>query len=83
MEEPSARKLFSFTINLEYTPSPNDPEGAHEFYMSLGILMIAWGRLDGHFSACVKTILDLADQPQFPKQIPWPWEQRANIWERV
>jgi hypothetical protein len=82
MEESQPRKLYSFTINLEYTPSPNDPKGAHEFYTALGILMIAWGRLEGHFSMCVKTILDLTAQPTFPERVPWPWEQRANIWER-
>jgi hypothetical protein len=42
-----------FRIQLEHTPSLNDPKGSRDFYEALGVLVVAWGRLEGHFLACV------------------------------
>ena len=55
MPEPSKPLLFRHY--LEHTPSPNDPEGASEFYQALGIFVMAFGRLEGHFLMCILRIL--------------------------
>ena len=35
------------SIPAHHTPHPSDPPDAHEFYAALGMLSVAWGRLEG------------------------------------
>lgn len=47
-------------LHLDHTPSPKDPEGASYFYQALGTFVMAWGRLEAHFLAC---LLDVIQTP--------------------
>jgi hypothetical protein len=55
MAEPLKPTLIR--LQLEHTPSLNDPGNAPEFYQALGQLVIAWGRLEAHLLACILNIL--------------------------
>ena len=35
-------------IKAHNTPHHTDPADANEFYAALGMLSVAWGRLEGH-----------------------------------
>jgi hypothetical protein len=69
-----------FRLQLEHTPSPHDPEGAGEFYEALGILVVAWGRLETHFLGCIMTILATDATKHLARKMPMAWEQRAKVW---
>jgi hypothetical protein len=43
-------------IYPQVTPSPNDPAGADKFYQAFGVAIVAWGRLEGLFVACLMVI---------------------------
>jgi hypothetical protein len=79
MEEPPNPWLFRLT--LERTPSPYDPKGAGEFYQALGTMMVAWGRLEGHFLTCIITILATEATKSLSRKIPMTWQERARIWK--
>lgn len=50
-------KPLLIRLQLDHTPSPNDPGNAPEFYQALGQLVVAWGRLEAHLLACIQDIL--------------------------
>ncbi len=70
-----------FRLQLEHTPSPNDPIGAWELYQALGTLVVAWGRLETHFLACVMAILATDATRGLSRKMPMAWDQRARIWK--
>jgi hypothetical protein len=64
---------------LEHTPSPNDPEDAPRFYQALGIFVMAWGRLEAHFLAC---ILDMIQTPRLQLSQKFPHNSDyIKIWD--
>jgi hypothetical protein len=69
-----------FRVQLEHTPSFNDPKGSRDFYKALGVLVVAWGRLEGHFLACVLAILATPATQALGKKIPMAWDERKRIW---
>jgi len=72
-----------FRIQLEHTPSLNDPKGSRDFYEALGLLVVAWGRLEGHFLACVLAILATPATEALGKKIPMAWDERKRIWSEA
>jgi hypothetical protein len=83
MSEPSTIKPTLFRLALEHTPSPSDPEGAADFYQAIGTLIVAWGRLETHFLACIMVILQLNATKKLSKKLPNAWDERANIWTKA
>jgi hypothetical protein len=79
MPEPSKPLLFS--LYLEHTPSPNDPVGASEFYQALGILVMAFGRLESHFLTCILHILQTPATSGLSTKLPQAWSEHAKIWK--
>jgi hypothetical protein len=79
MEEPS--KPWLFRIQIEHTPSFNDPIGAQQFYQALGTLIVAWGRLENHFLACVMAILATNATKDLSQKLPIAWTEREKIWK--
>ncbi|HEY5279037.1 MAG TPA: hypothetical protein VIJ67_04725 [Pseudolabrys sp.] len=74
---------FLLRVNVEPTPSLNDPRGVDEFYKALGILMIAWGRLEGHFVVCLLTILAAPGGHLLGRNVPLQWSERAKMWRKA
>ena len=75
---------FLLRINIEHTPSPRDPKGADEYYKALGILLVAWGRLEGHFVACLLTLLAMPEGKTLgEKNLPMKWDSRAAMWGKA
>jgi hypothetical protein len=72
-----------FRIQLEHTPSLNDPKGSRDFYEALGVLVVAWGRLEGHFLACVLAILATPATQALGRKIPMAWDERKRIWSEA
>ena len=72
-----------FRIQLEHTPSLNDPKGSQDFYEALGVLVVAWGRLEGHFLACVLALLATPAPQALGKKIPMAWDERKRIWSEA
>jgi len=70
-------------VTIEQTPSPTDPEGADEFYKALGILIVAWGRLEGHFVVCLLTLLNLPGGKELGTQLPMNFDRRAILWRKA
>src|SRR3982074_1480741 len=67
--------------HLTTTPSPDDPPNANEFYLALGVATIAWGRLEGHFVACLMTAIQIAKDKRLGMKLPLRWEKRAKVWK--
>lgn len=66
-------------VQLDHTPSPNDPKNAPEFYQALGQLVVAWGRLEAHFLVCV---LDILQTPATRgTRLPWLSGGQLKLWE--
>jgi hypothetical protein len=72
-----------FRLNLQHTPSPHDPEGATAFYQALGTLVVAWGRLYGHFLTCILAILSTDATKGLSRKRPMAWDERARIWKEA
>jgi hypothetical protein len=52
-----------------------------EFYAALGMLSVAWGRLEGHIIGNLLTIMNLlGTAPQKP--LPFRWEERLTLWKK-
>jgi hypothetical protein len=68
-------------IDFKITPSPDDPPNANEFYLALGVATIAWGRLEGHFLACLMTAIQIAKDKRLGMKLPTRWEKRAKVWK--
>jgi hypothetical protein len=74
---------WRFRIQLEHTPSFNDPKGSRDFYEALGLLVVAWGRLEGHFLACILAILATPATQALGKKMPMAWDERKRIWSEA
>jgi hypothetical protein len=81
MVDPDKSGMLQITI--EHTPSLNDPEGADELYRALGILIVAWGRLEGHFVLCLLTLMNLTGNEALGYKLPMNWDDRASMWRRA
>ncbi len=80
-DEPPA-KPFLFRLTVEHTPSPNDPKEADEFYKAIGIMIVAWGRLEGHFVASLLTMMTIAPS-ELGVKLPMDWKARAAMWRKT
>ena len=67
--------------HLTTTPSPDDPPDADEFYLALGVATVAWGRLEGHFVACLMMAIQIAKDKRLGMKLPLRWEKRAKVWK--
>jgi hypothetical protein len=65
---------------VEPVPSPTDPPGSGDFYAALGIAVVAWGRLEGHFTLTIVTILNIASHKRIGKKLPMKWERLVEVW---
>jgi hypothetical protein len=65
---------------VEPAPSPTDPPGSGDFYAALGIAIVAWGRLEGHFTGTIVTILNIASHKRIGKRLPMKWERLVEVW---
>ena len=83
MVDPDKPTLGMLKITIEHTPSPSDPEGADEFYTALGILIVAWGRLEGHFVVCLLMLLNLPGGKALGDQLPMQFDRRATVWRKA
>lgn len=69
-------------ITAHSTPHQSDPPDAHEFYAALGMLAVAWGRLEGHVIGNLLTIMNFPEMaPLCP--LPLTWERRRELWTRA
>jgi hypothetical protein len=73
---------FLLKLNIHTTPSPADPAGADEFYKAFGIMMIAWGRLENHFTTSLLTLIAM-QYPRLGEQLPMRWVDRAKVWRNA
>ena len=78
---PEPPKPWLFTLQLEHTPSPLDPEGAPQFYQALGTMIVAWGRLETHFLACIMAILAAEATKDLSQKLPMTQYEREEIWK--
>jgi hypothetical protein len=62
------------------TPNYSDPPDAHRFYAALGMLSVAWGRLEGHANGNVLTIMTLLGRSP-SKAVLFPWDARIKVWK--
>lgn len=65
---------------VEPAPSPSDPAGSRNFYAAPGIAIVAWGRLEGHFTLLIVTILNIASHKRIGKKLPMKWERLVEVW---
>jgi hypothetical protein len=83
MTDPDPPKPGMLRICVEHTPSPFDPKGADEYYKEIGLLVVAWGRLEGHFVACLLTLLAMDEGHELGEQLPMDWKRRATMWRKA
>jgi len=69
-------------ITAHSTPHQSDPPDAHEFYVVLGMLAVAWGRLEGHVIGNLLTIMNFPEVAN-PGPLPLAWEKRLDLWKRA
>jgi len=81
MTDPDPPKPGMLRICVERTPSPNDPKGADEFYKAIGLLIVAWGRLEGHFVMCLLMLL-ASSEGRLGKRLPMTWKERGTVWRK-
>ena len=65
-------------ISAANTPDHTDPTNANEFYAALGTLSVSWGRLEGHATGNVLTIMTLLGVAKLPSK----WSDRRYLWEK-
>jgi hypothetical protein len=65
---------------VEPAPSRTDPPNADDLYRALGIAVVAWGRLEGHFFLGLITILNIAKHKEIPKKPPMKWDKQRAVW---
>jgi hypothetical protein len=69
-------------LTAHYTPHHTDPANANEFYAALGMLIVAWGRLEGHVIGNLLTIMNCPElEPSGP--LPFQWETRLRLWTQA
>jgi hypothetical protein len=66
-------------ITAHNTPSYSDPPDAHTFYAALGMLSVAWGRLEGHAISNILTIINLLGRGHEKIRL-FPWDRRIEVW---
>ena len=69
-------------ITAHSTPHELDPPNASDFYSVLGMLLVAWGRLEGHVIGNLLTILNF---PEMTNSVPLPlaWDNRLDLWKKA
>jgi hypothetical protein len=68
-------------IAAHRTPHSSDPPDAYEFYAALGMFAVAWGRLEGHMTACILQIKNLPEAfAKPPEAPPIAWKRKAKFW---
>jgi hypothetical protein len=72
-----------FQLHLETTPARSDPKDADVLYRALGVAVVALGRLENHFLACIINILGMPESTPLAKRFPVSFDQRAKIWSRA
>jgi len=82
MTAESPAEPFLFRLKVEHTPSPNDPAGADEFYRALGIMVVAWGRLEGHFVTTLLLMMTVAGA-DLGEKLPMDWKSRSAMWRKA
>jgi hypothetical protein len=70
------------TITAHRTPHPSDPPDAHVFYAALGMLSVAWGRLEGHVNGNLLTIMKFPEVAP-PHKLSIRWDDRLELWKRA
>ena len=70
-------------VRIEHTPSPTDPKGADEFYRTLGIFVVAWGRLEGQFVASLLNILNISGGEKLGAKLPMKQGDRIDLWRKA
>src|ERR1700679_3258563 len=83
MVDPEESQAGMFRLTLHQTPPPTDPEGADELYKALGIMIVAWGRLEGQFVMCLLTLLNLPGGTELGVQLPMAFDSRATMWRKA
>lgn len=71
------------SIRLEDTPWQSDPTCAGDFYRSLGVAIVAWGRLEGHVVATLMQVRQLPGTTILPGEFPVSWRRKAKTWRRA
>ena len=68
-------------VTAHSTPHHTDPADANEFYGALGMLTVAWGRLEGHVIGNLLTIMNFPEvAPSRP--LPFAWDSRLDLWKK-
>ena len=70
------------SITAHRTPHASDPPDAHVFYAALGMLSVAWGRLEGHVNGNLLTIMKFPEVAP-PHNLSIKWEGRMKLWKRA
>jgi hypothetical protein len=83
MVDPEEPQAGMYRLTLQHTPSPTDPEGADELYKALGIVIVAWGRLEGQFVLCLLMLLNLPGGTELGYQLPMAFDNRATMWRKA
>ena len=79
MTEPITPYLL--TTFVEPAPSPSDPPDAPDVYRALGVAVVAWGRLEGHFTLTTIALLNLGHRKQ--KKFPMKCEGQVAVWREA
>lgn len=66
-------------ITAHNTPNYSDPPDAHRFYAAIGMLSVAWGRLEGQAIGNVLTMINLLGRGH-EKIMLFPWDRRIELW---
>jgi hypothetical protein len=70
-------------ITAHSTPHQSDPPDAHEFYAALGMFAVAWGRLEGHVTGNLLTIMNFPELADGLGPLPLTWDKRLDLWTRA
>jgi hypothetical protein len=74
---------IGFEVRVDVTPSTSDPPDADQFYHALGMAMVAWGRLEGHFVTGLLLIINIDGHDFSNRRLPMKWEQQDKAWAHV
>jgi hypothetical protein len=77
-----AQQPIFIQITAHETPCLTDPPNADEFYAALGMLAMAWGRLEGHVIGNLLDITNFNEMQPKPR-LPKVWEKRQDLWTRA
>jgi|ERR1700687_2694139 len=68
-------------VTSHATPHYSDPSNANEFYAALGMLTVAWGRLEGHVIGNLLTIMNFPEVAP-SGSLPLQWNGRLVLWTK-